>query len=362
MNKMGFGLLRLPQKDGKTDFEKTSELVDLFLEKGGRYFDTAYTYLKGDSEKAVRECLVRRHPRESFEICDKIPGYKCMSRDDCRKFLNEMKERTGVDHFDVLMLHWLNQENYDTAEKYDEFGFLSEMKEQGIAKKIGFSYHDSASLLETILERHPEVDVVQIQLNYLDWDSAAIESRKCMEVIASHGMDVYVMEPAKGGTLTALPEEAEALLREYDPERTPASWAYRFAQSPDEVKIVLSGMNEAFQIEENMKDVEPVSDEEKKLLRKAAKIIEGEKAVPCTGCRYCVDQCIVYIPIPDYFRLFNEMLRYPQDDWKIKPAYRQISKGHGLASECVGCRQCEKQCPQGLPISEIMRYVKKAME
>lgn len=228
MNKMGFGFLRLPHTSGGTlDMDLLNQMVDAFLERGGTYFDTAYTYLGGQSEIALREAVVKRHPRDRFQIADKLPSWMVHSTKDCQRYFHEQRERCGVDFFDVYLLHWLNQKNYEVCERYDEFAFLRELKAQGKVGKIGFSYHDSAALLDEILTAHPETEIVQLQLNYTDWDSAAIEGRKCYDTAVRHGKSIVVMEPVKGGTLAKLPQKAEDLLKAHRPD-SPAHWALRF--------------------------------------------------------------------------------------------------------------------------------------
>ena len=362
MNKLGFGFLRLPSRESSYDWEQINDMVDRFLALGGRYFDTCYTYLDGQSEEAIRRCLVARKPRESFELAEKLPGYLCRSYEDCGRFFNEELTRCGVDFFDVFMLHWLNGNNYRTAEALDEFRFLREVKEQGLARRIGFSYHDNAQLLEQILSAHPEVEIVQLQINYLDWDTAGIESRKCYETCVRFGKKVIVMEPLKGGTLAALPEAAEAVLRARHADRSPADWALSFVQSLPEVEVCLSGMSSLFQVEQNMKAFEPLSPEETELLFSICPVIHGKTAIACTGCRYCQAHCPRHIAIPDYFRMYNELSRYPEDDWKIRPSYQQTAIHHGKASDCIRCRRCEAHCPQRLPIADTMASVAALLE
>ncbi len=360
MNKLGFGFLRLPMKNGHVDLEKVNELVDCFMENGGNYFDTCYTYLNGESEAAVRECVVKRKARSSFQLAEKLPGYMCRSYEDCQKYFDQEQVRCGVDYFDVFMLHWLNGENYRTAEKYDEFRFLQEKKEEGKALRIGFSYHDNADLLDEILTRHPEVDLVLLQINYLDWDSAGIESGRCYETCVKHGKKVMVMEPVKGGTLARIPEEADRILRASHADWTPADWALRFAQSLPEVEIVLSGMNELEQVRRNLLDAEPLTEKDIGTLLSIRPFIIGDTAVPCTGCRYCVPHCPKDIAIPDYFRLYNEISRYPEDGWKIEPSYRHLAARKGRASDCITCRRCESYCPQKISIADQMERVARA--
>lgn len=362
INKLGFGFLRLPKKDGELDWQTICSMVDVFMGGGGVFFDTCYTYLDGLSEAAIRKCVVERKSRDSFQLCDKLPGYLFKSYEDCQKYFDEELSRCGVEWFDILMLHWLNDENYAIAEKYDEFRFLREKKAEGKAKRIGFSYHGDAALLDKILTGHPEVDVVLMQLNYLDWESEGIQSRKCYETCLRHGKSVMVMEPVKGGTLAKLPEEAEAKLRLRHPDWTPSDWALRFVQSLPGVEICLSGMGAVEQVQSNIQPFEPLTGEETALLAEVAEIIRGKTAIGCTGCGYCVNHCPKQIPIPKYIKLYNEITRYPGDDWKIIPTYHQLALSAGKASDCIGCHSCEKHCPQKLTISEHMKTIAQRFE
>ena len=361
-SKIGFGFLRLPKAGDSYDWDGINAMVDRFLELGGRYFDTCYTYLDGNSERGIRDCLVKRHPRDVFQLADKLPGYLCRTYDDCQKYFDEELERCGVEWFDVYMLHWLNGKNYAIAEQLDQFRFLREKKAAGQAKRIGFSYHDSASLLERILSAHPEVDVVQLQINYLDWDSAGIESGRCYEVCKKYGKSVIVMEPIKGGTLAALPDEANRILQEAHPDWSPADWALRFVQSMPLVEVCLSGMNAMPQIEDNMRPFAHLEEQELHCLQEITKIIERQVKVACTGCRYCVSHCPKKIPIPDIFRMFNEIYRNPDEDWKIKPSYHQLTQTQGKASECIVCRSCEKHCPQHISIPDLIAQAALVLE
>lgn len=362
MNKLGFGFLRLPQSGEAIDYSLLNTMVDTFLSHGGTYFDTAYTYGDGQSEIAIRESLVKRHARESFCLADKLPSWKVNAYEDCRQYFEEQLERCGVTFFDVYLLHWLNHDNYQICEKYNEFAFLRELKAAGKAKKIGFSYHDNAALLDTILTDHPEVDIVQLQINYLDWDSAAIEAGNCYRVAEKHGKSVVVMEPVKGGTLAKLPPEAEAIFREIHPDQSMASWALRFVQSLPQVEVVLSGMNTMQQLLDNLQDVSPLNAEEQAAVQRASAIITAQTAIPCTGCRYCESYCPKHIAIPDYFAMYNEVCRYPNDDWKIQPAYNAFVQQHGKASDCVGCKSCERHCPQHISIADHLTQVAKVFE
>ncbi len=361
MNKLGFGFLRLPEikncDKSEIDFKTLNSMVDLFLEKGGKYFDTAYTYLDGNSEIALRESLVKRHPRDSFLIADKLPSWYIKSYDECNVYFEKQLKRCGVDYFDIYMIHWLNKSNYDICERADEFKFLRYLKNIGKAKKIGFSYHDNAELLDKILTEHSEIDYVQLQVNYLDWNSPSIESQKCCEVAKKHGKKIIVMEPVKGGTLANLPKDAEKILKDIHKENSIASWAIQFAQSIEQVEIVLSGMNTMEQLKDNMRDVEPLSSMELKALENVCKIIKSKTAIPCTGCGYCKKSCPQNISIPEYFALYNEKYRYPDEDWKITPIYNQMTSTLGKPSDCIECKNCEHNCPQKIKIASCLKKV-----
>ncbi len=366
MNKLGFGFLRLPREneadENSVDIEKTKLLVDRFLERGGRYFDTAYTYMNGGSERAIREALVKRYPREKYLLADKLPSWKLKCSEDCERFFLEELERCGVEYFDYFLLHGLDKDNYALCERLGAFEYMKRLKAEGRARKIGFSYHDSPELLDEILEKHPETEFVQLQINYLDWESPVIQSRACYETAVKHNKRVLVMEPVKGGSLASVPEEAEALLREMDARESAAKWAVRFAASLENVDIVLSGMNTLEQIEDNMRPSGPFVREECEALGRAAAIIREKTAVPCTGCSYCTAGCPKKIAIPGYFSLFNEYSRSPKELWKMEYLYRDIAAERGKASECIGCGKCEKACPQKIGIIDMLKKVRAVFE
>ena len=363
MNKLGFGFLRLPKTSQEEyDWKLLNEMVDFAVSSGCTYYDTCYTYLNGDSELAIKKCVSERLPRESFQLADKLPGYNCKSYEDCRKYFDEELERCGVEYFDVFLLHWLNARHYAIAEATGQFRFLQELKSKGLARRIGFSYHDSADLLDKILTEHPEIDVVQLQINYLDWETAGIESRKCYECCVKHGKNIVVMEPVKGGTLAVLPPKADELLKSIHPDWSLAAWALRFVQSLPQVEICLSGMNAMEQLKDNVRDFAPLTENEIDALKKVREIIEAQTAVPCTGCRYCVSHCPMGIPIPDYFKMYNELMRYPDDGWKISPTYHQLAERTAKASACIECKSCEQHCPQHISIPEFIRQTAKAIE
>ncbi len=359
MNKLGFGFLRLPEIDGKLDMDTIKTMTDAFIAGGGSYFDTAYTYLDGRSETAIREALVDRYPREAYQLTTKLPGYYAKTHEDCYRFFEESLAKCGVDYFDVYMLHWLTAERYRIAQELRQFDFLKELKRTGKAKRIGFSFHDTADLLDRILTEHPEVDCVLLQINYLDWDSPAIQSRLCYETALRHGKSIIVMEPVKGGRLAKVPEEAQAILRKIDAQESPADLAIRFVKGLENVEMVLSGMGTPEQIKRNLRQLPPMNEYELKLLAEAAKIIREATAVGCTGCGYCLSHCPREIPISDCFQLYNEYSVYPRHQWKVVPAYQKLS---AKASDCIGCGSCESNCPQKLPIPQYLKDVAKALE
>ena len=359
--KLGFGFLRLPQSGpNAVDLQTVKTMVDLFLCRGFRYFDTAYTYLNGESERALREALVRRYPRDAFIIADKLPCGLLKRGRTAEKIFSEQLERCGADYFDVYLLHGLDGEDADFAEEQGCFAFLQELKRQGKTKYTGFSFHDRAEVLDQILSRHPEVDVVQIQLNYLDWDNPIIQSGACYEVCRKHGKPVIVMEPVKGGTLAAIPEAAAALFN----GEAPAHRALRFAASREGVAVVLSGMSAPEQVEENTRllaPFTPLSSEETEVLQEAARQIRAAVAIPCTGCGYCLEDCPMGIPIPKYFALYNERKR---DGWQVdtESRYAALTEAYPRANSCITCRTCESKCPQKLPIADFLKQVSTAYD
>ena len=367
MNKLGFGFLRLPRLDPKDetslDFAAIQPMIDRFLAEGKTaYFDTAYTYLGGASETGLKTVLTSRYPREAYRVADKLPSWKVEKEEDCLRYFEEQQQRCGLEWFDVYLLHWLNAKNYAIAEQFHEFEFIANLKKQGLVKQIGFSYHDGPELLERILQKHPEVDYVQLQINYLDWESPTIQSRACYETAVRHGKRVIVMEPVKGGSLATLPEEAAALLQASHPDWSPASWAVRFVQSLPGVEIVLSGMSTEEQVADNLRDIEPLTEQELAALAQAAEIIRRNTAIPCTACNYCAPNCPKNIAIPKYFNLFNEYSRSPGEGWKMGHAYRALTESFGAPGDCIGCTACQKNCPQKLPIIEHLKQVKQAFE
>ncbi|MBP1544303.1 MAG: aldo/keto reductase [Oscillospiraceae bacterium] len=364
MKNLGFGLMRLPLLDGSDqknfDKKQVCEMVDSFLAQGFTYFDTAYMYHDGYSERLVKEVLVQRHNRDSYLLATKLPTMMLKEVGDMERIFNEQLDRTGAEYFDYYLLHCLNKDNYATCNRLGAFDFVMQKKADGIVKKIGFSYHDNAELLDEILTAHPEMEFVQLQINYLDWEDNGVQSRKCYEVARKHGKDIIVMEPVKGGKLADLPKSAEDLLKEKEPGLSAASWAVRFAASCEGVIMVLSGMSNMQQLTDNtsyMSDFRQLTDEEKKLCFKAADIINSAGSVPCTACRYCVEGCPMNIPIPEYFSLFNG-----ERNDEAKAKYAGLAEKGSKASDCIVCGQCEGHCPQHIKIIERLKDVAAALE
>lgn len=372
VKKLGFGLMRLPAVDeadkSKVDVERVCHLADRFLAEGFTYFDTAACYHSGNSEQAFREAVAKRYPREAYTITDKLSLFMLKEASEMPGFFEKQLENCGVEYFDYYLLHSLDEGAAKQAEEWGAFDFMLEKKAEGLVKHVGFSFHDKAEVLDKILTRHPEMEYVQLQLNYADWEDSEVQSRKCYEVCVKYGKSVLVMEPIKGGMLANVPAEAEALLKGARPEMSVASWAIRFAASQENVFMVLSGMSDEQQVEDNlsyMKDFAPLSDEEKDLAAKSAAIIKSKEKVPCTGCRYCTDGCPMKIAIPDYFKLLNRISMFGEGQLaSVKSIYkdRTEKEGHGKASDCVGCRQCEEHCPQHLPITEYLEEAAKTFE
>ena len=369
--KLGFGLMRLPHTDpndeSRIDLELTKKMVDHFLEQGFTYFDTAWMYCGFKSEDAVKEVLVDRYPRESFTLATKLHGAFFNTPEEMDRIFDTQLKKTGVSYFDYYLLHDVGEDHYKKYTQLKCFEWLAAKKEAGLVKHIGFSYHDGAELLDRVLSEHPEVEFVQLQLNYLDWESEAIQSRKCYETCVKYGKPVIVMEPVKGGTLANVVPEVEKLFKDYHPDMSVASWAIRFAATQPNVAMVLSGMGNMEMMRDNtdyMKDFVPLDAGELELLQKAVGLINASIAIPCTGCSYCVDGCPMKIAIPKYFSLYNlEKQEYEGKGFTPQGGYyHRLTQNFGKASECVECGLCESVCPQHLPIRENLKLVAKQFE
>lgn len=367
--KLGFGLMRLPLTDandkGSIDVEETKKMVDAFIEQGFTYFDTAWMYCAFKSENAAKEALTDRYPRDRYTLTTKLHASYLKKKEDRDRIFEEQRQKTGVEYFDYYLIHAIDQELYSIYNEMDCFNWLMEKKKQGLVKHIGFSYHDSAEFLDQVLTEHPEMEFVQLQMNYLDWESAEVQSRKCYEVASKHGKPVIVMEPVKGGTLADVPAEVRESFAAYHPDLSVPSWAIRFVASLDNVAMVLSGMSNMEQLMDNisyMKEFVPMNAEETELVHKAAEMIKDSIAIPCTGCSYCTEGCPMQIAIPDLFRVYNKSKRGEISDVEADEEYRQLTEPGGKARECLACGQCQVACPQHLEIINYLKDVAKCME
>ena len=367
--KLGFGLMRLPLTDANDkesiDIEALKEMVDTFMEQGFTYFDTAWMYCAFKSENAVKEALTDRYPRDRYTLTTKLHASYLKTKEDRDRMFEEQRQKTGVDYFDYYLIHAIDQELYSIYNEMDCFNWLIEKKKQGLVKHIGFSYHDSAEFLDQVLTEHPEMEFVQLQMNYLDWESAEVQSRKCYEVASKHGKPVIVMEPVKGGILADVPAEVRESFAAYHPDLSVPSWAIRFVASLDNVAMVLSGMSNMEQLMDNisyMKEFVPMNAEETELVHKAAEMIKDSIAIPCTGCSYCTEGCPMQIAIPDLFRVYNKSKRGEITDVEANEEYRQLTESGGKARECLACGQCQVACPQHLEIINYLKDVAKCME
>ena len=365
MPKLGFGLMRLPQKDGEIDLEQVKHMADTYLESGFNYFDTAYVYHSGKSETAIREALVERHPRDSFFLATKLPVWAMNGPEDKDRILAEQMEKCGVDYFDFYLLHSIEDgSKYNLYEEYDCFRWGQDMKKAGKIRHFGFSFHGTPELLEQILDRHPDIDFVQIQLNYADWNNPLVQSGRLYNILHSRQIPIIVMEPVKGGTLASLQPELESLLKAEHPDASAASWALRFVGSLDGIATILSGMSSEEQMEDNLstfRNFKPLTEKEKDIIAEVVRRMQDMPLIACTSCRYCCDGCPSGIAIPDMIRALNTARLYPKDRRPIL-FYRNLVLDSGKASSCIACGQCESVCPQHLPIIELMKEAAEKLE
>ncbi len=361
--KFGFGCMRLPMDGEKVDYAEFTKMVDEFMAQGFNYFDTARVYLGGQSETAIRDCVVKRYPRESFILTDKLSGALFNSEEEVRPLFEKQLESCGVDYFDFYLMHAQTKTIFEKYKKCRAYEQAFELKKEGKIKHVGLSFHDTADVLDEILNEYPDVEAVQIQLNYIDFDDPAVQARLCYEVCCKHNKPVIVMEPVKGGSLVNLPEQGKAILDELHGGST-ASYAIRFAAGFDNIFMVLSGMSDMAQMNDNlsyMKDFKPLNEEEKQAIAKVCDVIRSTHLIPCTACRYCTDGCPKHILIPDLFSCMNAKQLYR--DWNSDYYYNEVyTKNHGKASDCIGCGKCEKSCPQHLPIRELLKETAKTFE
>lgn len=363
-SKLGFGLMRLPKdKQGQIKLDEVQRMVDSYMERGFNYFDTAYVY--EGSEDAIRQTLVEKYPRDVYTLADKLPAWKLTCQEDVERIFQESLNRTGVDYFDFYLLHSVEKSHYPTYEKYQCFDFIQEMKKQGKIKYMGFSFHDDADFLDKVLTEHPEIDFVQLQLNYLDWENGVIQSRRNYEVARKHHKPIVVMEPIKGGTLASFSDDIEKIYKDYAPQKSIASWALRYVASLEGVMTILSGMSNAQQMNDNldtMTHFEKINNEEAKLIKQVTDQVLSYPTIPCTKCRYCTPGCPMHIQIPDLFTAYNSAKMYGENR-RYQTYYKDHSTGdYQPAKACIACGQCESVCPQHLEIISLLKEVSEVFD
>ena len=354
----GFGCMRLPMDGEKVDYTEFCKMVDLFMAEGFNYFDTARVYIGGQSETAIRDCIVKRYPRESFILTNKLSTSLFNREEEIRPLFEKQLESCGMDYFDFYLMHAQSKSIFEKYKKCRAYEQALEFKKEGRIKHMGISFHDTADVLDEILTEYPQVEVVQIQLNYVDFDDPAVQARKCYEVCRKHGKPVIVMEPVKGGNLVNLPADAKKVLEDLH-GGSPASYAIRFAAGFDGIMMVLSGMSNTEQMQDNlsyMKDFKPLNEAEQAAIARVCEIFRSMHLIPCTACRYCTDGCPKRISIPDLFSCLNAKQIY--HDWNADYYYNEVfTKHRGKASDCIKCGKCEHSCPQHLPIRKLLEDV-----
>lgn len=363
MKNFGFGCMRLPMKNGEVDYQAFSEMIALYLKAGFTYFDTAHGYLSGKSETALRECLTSKYPRSAYQLTDKLTGFFFNQEKDIRPFFESQLEACGVSYFDYYLMHAQNAEVYEKFQRCHAYEIAQQLKKEGKIRHVGISFHDKAAVLDRILNEHPEIEIVQIQFNYIDYDDASVEGRKCYEVCRIHQKPVIVMEPVKGGSLAVLPKKAQAVVDALGCG-SPASLAIRFAASFEGIAMVLSGMSSFAQMRENigfMEEFKPLNEKEMDALKKVSNIFRAQNLIACTACRYCIDVCPKSIAIPDLFACMNAKKQF--QDFNAAFYYESVhTVNGGKASDCVKCGKCEKACPQHLNIRQLLESVAAEFE
>ena len=370
LKKLGFGFMRLPllnkNEQSSFDYALLNTLVDVFIGRGFSYFDTALTYHGSKSEEAIRKAVVERHPRNAFQIATKLPPRVLRAEEEQEDIFTEQLTKCGVTFFDYYLVHNIGHSAYQQAKQFHTFDFVQRKKQEGKVLNVGMSFHDTPELLDEVLTAHPELDFVQLQLNYIDWENPGIQSRRCWEVARKHHMPLVVMEPCKGGNLAAVPHEAEQRMQAYAPGVSVPSWAIRFAASQEGVFMVLSGMNSMEQVLDNtasLADFQPLCEEEYTIISSVADIIRKNTAIACTNCRYCEEGCPQKIAIPDYFALYNSVKSATTENSSSQSVYYlNLTATHGRARECIECGECVKTCPQHLAIPDLLKDVSNTFD
>jgi hypothetical protein len=363
--KLGFGMMRLPRIEGTNniDLEQTKQMVDAFIEAGGRYFDTAFIY--EGSEEATKAALCDRYPRESYYLADKLNAsdFAAKSEEEAKNEINISLERTGAGYLDFYLLHGIDEGNHDKFNSYGIWDYMKQLKSEGVIRHYGFSFHSTPEHLEQLLTDHPDVEFVQLQINYADWEDSLICSRRCYEIASRHGKPVIVMEPVKGGKLANPPQAVKDILQRANPDVSFASWAIRYVASLPNVMMVLSGMSNMEQMQDNvsfMQHFQPLNDEEYRVIDEASQALKQYADIPCTACHYCTPGCLMGIHIPEIFAVMNVYKMYgnlteARNEYRWRP-------GGNLASTCIQCGQCEGACPQHLPIIRLLEEVVETLE
>ncbi len=360
--KLGFGCMRLPMKDNEVDKNEMCKMVDAFIERGFNYFDTAHGYLDGKSELALRDCLTSRYPRDKYVLTNKLSSHFFQTTEEIRPLFDSQLEACGVDYFDFYLMHAQDAKSYEKYQKLNAYETAYKLKDEGKIKHFGLSFHDKAAVLDRILSDHPEVEVVQIQFNYIDYEDPSVESRKCYEVCEKHGKPVIVMEPIKGGRLINLPDDAQAVFDEAGGGSN-ASYAVRFAAGFKNIFMVLSGMSNMHDMDDNtsyMQNFKPLDEKETAVVRKVVEVLSSRDLIPCTSCRYCMEVCPKQIPIPSVFSLLNSKRQF--NNRNASYHYEMRTRDGKKASDCLGCGQCENICPQHLKIRELLKDVAAEFE
>lgn len=364
VSKLGFGMMRLPMNGNEIDLAKTQAMVDAYMAAGGNYFDTSVAYQGGQSERAIYETVVKKYPRDSFYIATKLPAWLGpKNADEAKAMFNTSLDNLKCGYFDFYLLHNLGQERTPLFEEWGIWEYLIEKKKQGLIRHLGFSIHDTADALEDVLQKHPETEFVQLQINYVDWEDEQIQSRKCYEIARKYNKPIIIMEPVKGGSLANFPSPAADHLTALDPHASLASWAVRFAADLPGVLTVLSGMSTMEQMEDNISTMKNIalSDQQRAALFRAADALNAMPRIPCTECAYCVKGCPMDIPIPDIFSCYNTKTVY-HNVTGAKRTYDIVTGRHGKPGDCIACGQCESACPQHIKIIENLQIAKKEME
>lgn len=353
----GFGCMRLPMKDNEVDRAEFSRMIDEFIGAGFNYFDTAHGYIDGKSETAIRDCLAARYPRESYLLANKLSGPFFNTEEEIRPLFESELRTCGVEYFDFFLMHAQNRNNFEKYKRCRAYETAFELKREGKVRHVGLSFHDTSDILDKILTEYPELEFVQIQFNYVDYEDASVDSRRCLEVCRKHGKPVIVMEPVKGGSLVNLPKEADEILRSLGGGSN-ASYAIRFAASFDGIVMVLSGMGNMDMMKDNlsyMTEFKPLSSEEFSAIEKVCAVFRAQDLIPCTDCKYCTECCPMNIPIPAFFACLNGKRSFT--NWSADQYYSIMTASGAKPTDCIKCGMCEKACPQHLKIRDLLTEV-----